>query len=258
MDLLLVDKLFWPLVEIQVSELLREQSYLRSELSFSEHLGDEYEYPHSYCGPYSNLEHGSRSSSPGWTSRCSAPGSLSHGPPSIPSTSAPHGKPVSQATSTTPQGKQVYRSSVLMTPSAPSRAPQREAFTETMPSSGVVDQHPISQTSEPTGATAASPSRGARSHLMEHPDYHSVLQEVSIHLYKALLHRKRLPEILKVPLIVNHLHYKSLSVAQRTPAIGLNTVNGCETSHLSKMIIQSTGLHRWSRMRFRPFLFAFS
>lgn len=161
-----------------VSELLREQSYLRSELSFSEHLGDEYEYPHSYCGPYSNLEHGSRSSSPGWTSRCSAPGSLSHGPPSIPSTSAPHGKPVSQATSTTPQGKQVYRSSVLMTPSAPSRAPQREAFTETMPSSGVVDQHPISQTSEPTGATAASPSRGARSHLMEHPDYHSVLQEI--------------------------------------------------------------------------------
>ncbi|XP_078260168.1 protein ITPRID2 isoform X2 [Rhinoraja longicauda] len=161
-----------------VSELLREQSYLRSELGFSEHLGEEYEYQHSYCGPYANVEPGSHSSSPGWTSRCSAPGSLSHDPPSIPSTSMPHGKPMSQTTSTTPQSRQVYRSSVLLTPSPPSRGAQGSSFTETISSSGVEDQHPISQTSEPTGATAASPSRGPRSHLLEHPDYHSVLQEI--------------------------------------------------------------------------------
>ncbi|XP_051868902.1 protein ITPRID2 [Pristis pectinata] len=157
-----------------VSELLREQSYLRSALGFSEQVGEEYDYPHSYYVPCTNMESASRSSSPGRMSRCSAPGSISHGPSS---TTAPHGKPVNQATSTPLQSRQVYRSSVLLTPSPPARAAQGEPFTENRSSSGIVDQNPISQTSEPTGA-AASPSKGARSHIVEHPEFHNVLQEI--------------------------------------------------------------------------------
>ncbi|XP_059822774.1 protein ITPRID2 [Hypanus sabinus] len=161
-----------------VSELLREQSHLRSELGFSEQMGEEYDYPHSYCGHYTNLESVSRSSSPGWMSRCSAPGSLSHGPASTPTTTAPHGKPANQATSTQLQGKQVYRSSVSLTPSAPSRASLGEPLTENRSSSGIVDQNPLSQTSEPTVATASSPSNGATSPIVDYPEFHSVLQEI--------------------------------------------------------------------------------
>ncbi|XP_072117855.1 protein ITPRID2 isoform X1 [Mobula birostris] len=161
-----------------VSELLREQSHLRSELGFSEQMGEEYDYPHSYCGHYTNLESVSRSSSPGWMSRCSAPGSLSHGPTSTPTNTAPHGKPVNQATSTQLQSKQVYRSSVLLTPSPPSRPSLGEPLTENRSSSGIVDQNPLSQTSEPTVAAASSPSNGATSHVVDYPDFHSVLQEI--------------------------------------------------------------------------------
>ncbi|XP_069791973.1 protein ITPRID2 [Narcine bancroftii] len=161
-----------------VSELLREQSYLRSELGISEHFGEDYDYPHSYCGPYTNLESCSRSSSPGWMSRCSAPGFLNHGPPSMPCTTAPHGKPVNQATSTPLQSRQVYRSSVQLTPSQPTRAAQGESFTENKSPSGISDQSPISQMLDPPEAEEASPSKGTISHIVEHPAFHDVLQEI--------------------------------------------------------------------------------
>uniref|UniRef100_UPI00398F6253 protein ITPRID2 isoform X2 n=1 Tax=Pristiophorus japonicus TaxID=55135 RepID=UPI00398F6253 len=160
-----------------VTQLLREQSHLRSELAFSEPSGDEYEYPQSYYTPYTNLESNSRCSSPGQMPRYSAPSSLGHSHQGVPSTTAQRGKPANLATSS-PQSRQVYRSSVMLTPSPPARVDQGEQFTEDRFSSGILDLTTASQKSELTGATAAPVSKEARSNIIDHPEFQNVLQEI--------------------------------------------------------------------------------
>ncbi|XP_067843775.1 protein ITPRID2 isoform X2 [Heptranchias perlo] len=160
-----------------VTELLREQSYLRSELGFSEPSGNEYEYSQSYCTPYTNLESTSRCSSPGRMPRYSAPSSLGHSHQDVPSTTAQSGKSVNLATSS-PQSRQVYRSSVMLTPSPPARFNQGDQFTEDRFSSEIVDLKAVSPKSEPTAATAAPVSKGARSNNIDHQEFQNVLQEI--------------------------------------------------------------------------------
>ncbi|XP_078408061.1 protein ITPRID2 [Cetorhinus maximus] len=158
-----------------VTELLREQSYLRSELGFSEPSGDEYEYPQSYSTPYTNLESTSRCSSPGRMSRYSS--SLGHGHQGVPSTTVQYGKPANLATSSS-QTKQVYRSSVMLTPSTPARVEQGEQFTEDRCSPGVEDLKSVSEKSELKGATAVPIAKEARSNIVDHPEFQTVLQEI--------------------------------------------------------------------------------
>ncbi|XP_067891653.1 protein ITPRID2 [Heterodontus francisci] len=151
--------------------LLREQSYLRSELGFSEPSGDEYEYPQSYT----NLESTSRCSSPGRMPRYSS--TLGHGHYSIPSTTTQYAKPVNLATSSS-QSRQVYRSSVMLTPSPPARVDQGEQLTENRFSTGIADLKTIGEKSEPTGATAAPVAKEAKSNIMDQPEFQNVLQEI--------------------------------------------------------------------------------
>ncbi|XP_078084639.1 protein ITPRID2 isoform X2 [Mustelus asterias] len=158
-----------------VTELLREQNYLRSELGFSEPSGDEYEYQQSYSTPYSNLESTSRCSSPGRMPRC--PSSLSHGQQGVSSTTVQHGKPANLATSSS-QSKQVYRSSVMLTPSPPVRVEQGEHFTEGQCSPGIVDQKLGGEQSELTGATAAPVAKETRSNIVDHPEFQNALQKM--------------------------------------------------------------------------------
>ncbi|XP_048390611.2 protein ITPRID2 isoform X2 [Stegostoma tigrinum] len=158
-----------------VNELLREQSYLRTELGFSEPLGDECDYPRSYSTPCSNLESASRCSSPGQMPRYSS--SLGHSHQGAPSSTVHSEKPATQATSSS-QSKQVYRSSVMLTPSLPSRVGQGKQITEDRLSPGSVQLKSGGETPELTGAAAAPVAKEARGNIVDHPEFQNVLQEI--------------------------------------------------------------------------------
>ncbi|XP_072435173.1 protein ITPRID2 isoform X1 [Chiloscyllium punctatum] len=158
-----------------VNELLREQSYLRSELGFSEPLGDECDYPQSYSTPCTNLDSTSRCSSPGQMPKYSR--SLGHNYQGAPSSTVQSEKSATPATSSS-QSKQVYRSSVMLTPSLPARVGQGKQVTEDRSSPGSVQLKSGSEMPELTGATAVPIAKEAQSNILDHPDFQNILQEI--------------------------------------------------------------------------------
>ncbi|XP_007888294.2 LOW QUALITY PROTEIN: protein ITPRID2 [Callorhinchus milii] len=150
-----------------VTELLREQSSLRSELGFSEPSRESFEYTQS-CPPYTNLEALSRCSSPGRMSRFSSPSTLSLSQQPVLNTTERSGKATNPTTSST-RNKQVYRSSVMLTPATPARG-------EGSISPETISSRTVNQKSEPP---RASPFPGAiGKSIVEHPEFQNVLQEI--------------------------------------------------------------------------------